>query len=95
MYEAALRETAEEAGLLPEHLNIHKDISWTLKYQTKKDKTKEVVYWLAQMEDCSTPIVLSNEHQGYKWLGVSKASAIAKYRDLKGMLQEAEELLNK
>ncbi|XP_022106797.1 uncharacterized protein LOC110987942 isoform X2 [Acanthaster planci] len=95
IYDAALRETTEEAGLLPEHLNIYKEISWTIQYQTKKAKTKEVVYWLAQMKDCCTPVVLSSEHQAYKWLGVAKASAIAKYRDTQGMLWEAEEYINK
>ncbi|XP_038078567.1 bis(5'-nucleosyl)-tetraphosphatase [asymmetrical]-like [Patiria miniata] len=94
VYETALRETAEEAGLLPEHLNIHKDICWTIRYQTKKAKPKEVVFWLAQMKDCGTPVVLSNEHQAYKWLGVAKARAIAKYRDTKGMLEEAEKYIN-
>ena len=65
-------------------------------YQTKKNMTKEVVYWLAQMKDCNTPVKLSNEHEGYKWVDINSAVELAdraKWPEMKEMLLAAEKYL--
>ncbi|XP_033634835.1 bis(5'-nucleosyl)-tetraphosphatase [asymmetrical]-like [Asterias rubens] len=95
-YDAAIRETFEEAALREEHLSIYKDKCWTLTYLTKGNRTKEVVYWLAQLRDWNTPIKLSNEHDGYKWVVISDAlemSDRANWPEMRRMLLEAEEHL--
>ena len=84
----AYRETLEEAGLAVEHLNVMHDFKKTLQYDVQ-GKPKRVVYWLAELRDPNTPVVLSHEHQDYKWLNLESAITLAGYADLQQTLREA------
>ncbi|XP_047536224.1 bis(5'-nucleosyl)-tetraphosphatase [asymmetrical] isoform X2 [Vanessa atalanta] len=86
----ALRETKEEAGLSENELEIYKDISKTLNYQVK-GKPKAVVYWLAQVKDPDQNVILSNEHQDFKWLPLEQAQEISGFQDMKNLLAEFHE----
>ncbi|XP_026495473.1 bis(5'-nucleosyl)-tetraphosphatase [asymmetrical] [Vanessa tameamea] len=86
----ALRETKEEAGLSENELEIYKDISKTLNYQVK-GKPKAVVYWLAQVKDPDQNVILSNEHQDFKWLPLEQAQEISGFEDMKNLLAEFHE----
>ncbi|KAL5005353.1 hypothetical protein ScPMuIL_018809 [Solemya velum] len=86
--EAAMRETKEEAGLDPIHLTIIDSFQKVLNYEVR-GKPKRVVYWLAQLKDSNTPVILSEEHTNFKWLGFKDASELLKYNDMQVLLKEA------
>uniref|UniRef100_T1JHB0 Bis(5'-nucleosyl)-tetraphosphatase [asymmetrical] n=1 Tax=Strigamia maritima TaxID=126957 RepID=T1JHB0_STRMM len=90
--ETALRETREEAGLSAEHLSIDYGFKRTLNYNVG-NKSKVVVYWLAELKDPKTPILLSDEHQDFKWLLVDQACHYAEYPDQQQVIKEADEYL--
>jgi bis(5'-nucleosidyl)-tetraphosphatase len=84
----AFRETEEEAGLTSEQLKILDGFKKTLQYDVQ-GKSKRVVYWLAELRDPNTPVVLSNEHQDYKWLDLESAVEFAHFPDMQQTLREA------
>jgi len=84
----AYRETLEEAGLTADDLSVMHDFKKTLQYNVQ-GKPKRVVYWLAELRDPNTPVVLSHEHQDYKWLNLESAVSLAGYADLQQTLREA------
>uniref|UniRef100_A0A8C6YAC7 Bis(5'-nucleosyl)-tetraphosphatase [asymmetrical] n=1 Tax=Naja naja TaxID=35670 RepID=A0A8C6YAC7_NAJNA len=84
----ALRETQEEAGLASSQFTILEGFKKELNYVVS-GKPKTVVYWLAELKDQDTEIQLSSEHQAFRWLTLSEACRLAKYKDMQGTLQEA------
>ena len=89
--QTALRETQEEAGLTEEHFCMIDGAAFkkVLNYQVRGEP-KQVVYWLAELKKPDTPVVLSDEHVGYKWLKLAEALEHAKYQDMQETLKEAE-----
>ena len=73
---AAIRETSEEAGLKKIQLVIHQDAQEELRYQ-RKGRPKLVTYWLAKLKNFDDKIVLSHEHQNFKWCQLEDAKNIA------------------
>jgi bis(5'-nucleosidyl)-tetraphosphatase len=55
-----------------------------------KGKPKQVLYWLAEVNDPNVPVVLSEEHQALKWLKLDDACEIVHYEEMKKVLKEAE-----
>lgn len=92
--ESALRETQEEAGLLPSDLIIFEDAKQELNYEVN-GKPKTVVYWLAELVNIDKPIQLSYEHQAFKWLPLEEACSIAKYQDMQNALKNFNEYILK
>lgn len=92
--ETAVRETEEEAGFKREHLNIVADFRKTLRYNVR-NKPKRVEYWLAELKDPNIPVVLSDEHTGYKWLKCDDAKRLAFFPDMQAVIQEADDFINK
>ncbi|XP_076037447.1 purine phosphoribosyltransferase family protein Apf isoform X2 [Oratosquilla oratoria] len=92
--ETALRETCEEAGLTEEHLSIIKDFKQEIKYEAR-GKPKCVIYWPAELEDPNTPIILSEEHNAFKWLPLQDACTLARYPEMIDILKECEKYLLK
>lgn len=88
----ALRETQEEAGLGKDHLRKVEGFLQKLHYQVR-GKDKEVLYWLAELRDPSTKVILSEEHQDYRWAKLQDACHLAKYKDLQDTLQAAQRYL--
>ncbi|XP_075992995.1 bis(5'-nucleosyl)-tetraphosphatase [asymmetrical] [Genypterus blacodes] len=88
----ALRETEEEAGLGSEHLQVVDDFAHELRYEVG-GRPKEVLYWLAELRDPGTAVMLSNEHQEYRWVRLEEACMLAKYRDLQETLRAAQKHL--
>ena len=91
-FETALRETREEAGLSREQLHIFNNFQKVLKYNVK-GRPKKVIYWLSELKDPQTQIILSDEHQAYEWLNLETALSYAKYPDLQELLREADNFL--
>lgn len=67
-----------------------------LQYEPKgKPFIKQVTYWLACLLNCNTPVILSNEHQGYEWLPLIQAKEKAVYPEMQELLDECENYLIK
>ncbi|KAK3588630.1 hypothetical protein CHS0354_021498 [Potamilus streckersoni] len=92
--QTAYRETKEEAGLDVEQLNLIKNFKKELKYDVQ-GKPKKVIYWLSELKDPNTPVTLSDEHQSYKWLKLEDAVQFAKYPEMRKVLKDADNYIQK
>ncbi|XP_064090178.1 bis(5'-nucleosyl)-tetraphosphatase [asymmetrical]-like [Macrobrachium nipponense] len=90
--ETALRETKEEAGLGNEHFKVIEDFRKELKYEVK-GKPKTVIYWMAELLEPSTPVLMSEEHQDYRWLPLTEACQLSKFPDMIETLKECDDYL--
>ena len=87
--DAALRETSEEAGITKEQMKIY-DFKDELHYMVKKNM-KRVVYWLAEVPDPNTPVIMSHEHQDYKWATLEETRQFyAKYADMRALMDRVD-----
>jgi len=85
---AALRETEEEAGIGKNHLQVHEHIKGELRYEAWQ-KQKVVTYWLAKLLDPHHEVVLSHEHQDFKWADCENACQLVKeFPDMQQLLQK-------
>jgi len=90
----AKREVKEETGL--ELKKIDPNFKKEEKYFFKKGKDlifKKVIYFLAPSP--SLKINLSNEHLDYKWASLEEAKKIIKFKNLKKILEHAENYLQR
>lgn len=87
-----MRETQEEAGLSEDHLRKVDGFLHKLHYQVR-GKDKDVLYWLAELRDPNTRVILSDEHRDYRWARLQEACELAKYKDLQDTLQAAQRYL--
>ena len=92
-FETALRETEEEAGFKSEHLNIIKEFEKTLHY-IAHGKPKRTVYWLAELKDANTPVILSHEHTAFKWLNFESTKSYARFPEMQSLLGEANQFIS-
>ncbi|CAH1711412.1 bis(5'-nucleosyl)-tetraphosphatase [asymmetrical] [Aphis gossypii] len=94
--DAAVRETDEEAGIKMKDLSVDHNFEKVLKYEPKdKPFTKQVTYYLARLINPETSVVLSNEHQDYKWLPLVEAKHLASYPEMQELLDDCENYLVK
>ena len=84
---AAVRETEEEAGLSRSQLEIFDEVKAELKYEAF-GRPKVVVYWLAKLINYEETVVLSEEHQAFKWLSLDEARDLSGFEDLKKVLTD-------
>ncbi|VVC44340.1 Hypothetical protein CINCED_3A017191 [Cinara cedri] len=92
--DAAIRETEEEAGIKVKSIDIRQDFKKVLTYEPKdKPFTKQVTYWLAYLIKPDTPVILSHEHQDYKWLSLVEAKEKVAYPEMQNLLDECENYL--
>ncbi|CAG0914472.1 unnamed protein product [Notodromas monacha] len=87
--QTALRETEEEAGLRAADLEVDSNFKRTLEYLVKGEP-KTVIYWLAKLRNPTTPVILSEEHRAFQWLGLSAAKEVGGFGEMKQLLEEAE-----
>ena len=94
---AALRETEEEAGIGKHLLDVHEDVKDELQYtvwKKQKQKQKVVTYWLARLTDPQFKVVLSREHQAFKWVDYEEAChLLAEFSDLQDLLGRFQQKL--
>ena len=102
-YQAAVRETQEEAGLAAaEDFTLIPDFKCEMKYEvnSRRDghKMKTVTLWLGEMVDMQCAITLSSEHQSYKWSALKEACELVttesigqKAENLKKCLEKCED----
>jgi bis(5'-nucleosidyl)-tetraphosphatase len=91
---AALRETEEEAGIGSSRLHIHTEAKGELRYEAWGSQ-KVVTYWLAKLLQPEPEVVLSDEHQDFKWAECEAAIKLADFPDLQSLLQEFHETVVK
>jgi bis(5'-nucleosidyl)-tetraphosphatase len=92
--ETAMRETEEEAGFQREDYKVIKGFQNTMHYDVR-GRPKRVEYWLAELINPDTPVILSDEHQDYKWLEIAEAQKYASYREMQDALTDAHEYILK
>uniref|UniRef100_A0A7E4VFH2 Bis(5'-nucleosyl)-tetraphosphatase [asymmetrical] n=1 Tax=Panagrellus redivivus TaxID=6233 RepID=A0A7E4VFH2_PANRE len=90
---AALRETKEEAGILPDQLSIDKGFNYVQHYDVK-GKPKSVAYWLAKLI-VPFEVVLSHEHQKMNWFNLKDSIEITNYKEMEQMLRAADDYIQK
>jgi len=91
--ETALRETQEEAGFVPSDLRIVEGFEKELRYKAH-GRDKRVVYWLAELINPETPVLLSSEHVEFKWSGLDEAkTTLVRFPDLQRTLDECHQFL--
>ncbi|XP_028144956.1 bis(5'-nucleosyl)-tetraphosphatase [asymmetrical]-like [Diabrotica virgifera virgifera] len=86
----AFRETLEESGLTKDDLKVYEGCKTTMHYMVN-NKPKEVHYFLAELIKPNAEVILSHEHQDFKWLGLSEACEIVAFEKLQNMFKEFEE----
>ena len=87
--ETALRETKEESGFGLDQLLLIDSFKKELNYHVN-ERPKRVVYWLAQLKDPATPVLLSDEHTEYKWLSIADNNELRQFPDMYKVFCEAE-----
>ncbi|CAD5211425.1 unnamed protein product [Bursaphelenchus xylophilus] len=92
-WQAALRETQEEAHIEQSQLEIDKNFKYEMFYEAN-GKPKSVHYWLAKLKN-NDAVKLSHEHQNWKWAEVADAITTTKFPEMEKMLRKAEEYLQK
>jgi len=90
--ETAYRETAEEAGLLKHHLKLIDGFEKVLHYEAR-GKPKKVIYWLAQLSNPDTPVIISSEHRQFDWFPLDAAVHYAAYPDMQKVLYDADNFI--
>lgn len=90
--QTAFRETEEETGLQAKDIGVIEGFQTVLKY-TVNNRPKTVVYWAAELKDTTVPVVLSDEHVDYRWVGVEEACALAIFPEMISSLKECDTFL--
>lgn len=93
-FEAAMRETSEEAGLKKEQLQILDNFQHVLHY-TAHGKPKKVVYWLSELTDPNAHVTLSHEHTEYKWAELDEAVQLLQFPDMQKAVRDAHDFITK
>ncbi|XP_059487224.1 bis(5'-nucleosyl)-tetraphosphatase [asymmetrical] [Neocloeon triangulifer] len=91
--ETAKRETKEEAGIDFKDLKML-EFTKSLRYEVK-GKPKVSVYFLAELVNPETPVILSHEHKAYEWLLIDDACKKANFQDMQELLRECNAFLTK
>ncbi|KAK5648504.1 hypothetical protein RI129_003396 [Pyrocoelia pectoralis] len=88
----ALRETQEESGLKKSDLKIFDNSKHILNYNVN-GKPKIVIYWLAELINPRAEIILSDEHQDFKWLQLEEACKFGSYIDMQEMIRHYDNVI--
>jgi len=92
--ETATRELGEETGISEFHLIDN--FRYKITYEVRKGNhttPKEVIFFLA--ESHTKNVILSSEHQNYRWLKFDSAHSKLTYNNAKEVLSAAELFLKK
>jgi len=97
--DAVKREIMEEVGFTKKDLEFidgfHREITYSFSSRAVagEDVLKTVIYFLANTR--SNKVVLSEEHVEYDWFSYRDALEMLKFKNARGLLVAAEQLLNK
>lgn len=82
----------EEAGIVEDNLTIYKKTEKILDYQIHGSPRK-VFVWLAQLKNPDAKVILSNEHEAYKWVPVREACKMINGDDMKMAILTYDQLI--
>ena len=92
VFEAAQRETKEETGLRHFHYKVLDGFREQLAYLVR-GRRKEVHYWLAELTDPNTQVILSKEHKDSSWANLTQTKVLSGKEDLNACLDRAEHFI--
>lgn len=92
--QAALREVEEETGLKNVKLikNFKENDSYSFEENGEKF-FKEVTWLLGEVDE--DEVILSHEHEDFKWLNYEEALELLSFKELKRLLEKAETMLSR
>ncbi len=82
--QACIREIKEETGLLIQPLSKP---NWSVEYRLKNGNQKKVKYFLAQVPS-NAQVIISKEHNGFKWFNFDEAMQELTYENHKHILNK-------
>jgi DNA polymerase len=91
--ETAKREIKEETGLDVDFVPYFKEHTEYFFYRGKERTFKRVVFFLAKTN--RRDVRVSYEHSGYKWLNFEEAMSKVKYKDIKILLPEVFDYIDR
>ena len=91
-FQAAERETKEEAGLDLRDLDVLRGFEVKITYPVS-GAPKDVFYYLARLRNFQQEIRLSDEHQNSKWLPLQDACRLVQYEQMQSVLRQAEQFI--
>ena len=72
--QAAIRETAEETGILAESYEIVDGFEHQIEYTLRKHCNQKVItYFIARITDANVQVSLSREHRDFRWVQPKEA----------------------
>uniref|UniRef100_A0A1B6D6Q1 Bis(5'-nucleosyl)-tetraphosphatase [asymmetrical] n=1 Tax=Clastoptera arizonana TaxID=38151 RepID=A0A1B6D6Q1_9HEMI len=92
-FDTAVRETREESGINLADLRIIEGFKKIIEYNVK-GKNKRVTYWLAELLNPETAVIMSEEHQAYKWLPLQDACQLANFKEMQDVLIECQKFID-
>ncbi|MDO8443041.1 MAG: NUDIX domain-containing protein [bacterium] len=95
-FEAAIRETGEETGILPMNLRMDRNFKEPDRYVFQHEGNKVYKLVLFYLAETNKPeIKLSKEHEGYGWFLFRDAIKLLKHPNSQFILKKANEHLKK
>lgn len=92
-FEAAVRETEEEAGYTADDLDILRDHPLPADASTRKGKKKTSVFWLAKLKNVDKQPELSEEHVDFRWVNKDEAIELCKIPELSDKLNQFDQII--
>lgn len=89
--EALVREIKEETGMLVKDFFPFKMTHYTLEKPGKKKHTIQIISLIKFQDDIN--IVLSGEHDKYKWISVEELNNLDTFEDMHKILRNADSFL--
>lgn len=87
--ETAVREVFEETGL---QVTLTNSFRSSVEYLTKQETMKEVIFFLAKVQDQSVHIQI-DEIKDYKWASFQNTKQVLSYESSKEVLEQAYEFI--
>ncbi|MEK7463193.1 MAG: NUDIX domain-containing protein [Patescibacteria group bacterium] len=95
-FEAAIRETGEETGILPMNLRVDRNFKEPDRYVFQHEGNKVYKLVLFYLAETNKPeIKLSKEHEGYGWFLFRDAIKLLKHPNSQFILKKANEHLKR
>jgi DNA polymerase len=95
-FEAAIRETGEETGILPMNLRVDRNFKEPDRYVFQHEGNKVYKLVLFYLAETNKPeIKLSKEHEGYGWFLFRDAIKLLKHPNSQFILKKANDHLKK
>lgn len=90
--ETAIRELHEETGLTAEiHPGFEISYTYSFKDRLKQPVSKTVYFYVGRVTDRT--VILSHEHEGFRWLDYEQALYQLTYENAKGILAKSDMFL--